>query len=186
MRIENDTPYKTIGNFDISTIKEEVLNLTEEDWNLDVTRQTIFKGVHAKTQCYFIMGFPLDWEGRGYPSERKTANDRLYDAVKVIIDNLETHFKGRVGRAIFTKLVPGGNIPKHRDGGYYLMNSHRCHVPIITNENVLFHLQHETINMKAGTCYEINNYGSHAVDNNSEEYRIHMIIDIIPMRSFKS
>lgn len=185
MKIENNKPYNFIGNFDISTIKEEVLNLTEEDWTLDITRQTVFKGVHAQTQCYFVMGFPLEWKGDGYPLERKTNKDKIYDAVKVISDQLEDHFNGRVGRAIFTKLIPRGVIPEHRDGGYYLLNSHRCHVPIITNDNIKFQLQNSLISMKAGECYEINNFDTHAVFNNSDEERIHMIIDIIPMRSFK-
>lgn len=185
MKLPNDENYRVIGEYDISAIKEEVLNLTEEDWNLDITRQNIFKGVHHMTQCYFVMGFPLNWDGVGYPSERKTTKNRLYDSVKLISDQLEIYFNGRVGRAIFTKLVPRGTIPKHRDGGYYLMNSHRCHIPIATNENILFHLQDKTINMETGTCYEINNYDSHAVENNSDQERIHMIIDIIPMESFK-
>ena len=72
MKLPNDENYRVIGEYDISAIKEEVLNLTEEDWNLDITRQNIFKGVHHMTQCYFVMGFPLNWDGVGYPSERNT------------------------------------------------------------------------------------------------------------------
>ena len=44
-----------------------------------------------------------------------------------------------------------------------------------------------TINMKEGICYEINNQLPHAAHNNSDLDRIHLIIDIMPygMENYK-
>lgn len=178
--------YNIIGEFDISAIKEQVLNLTLEDWNLDVSRQSNSNPTHKMTKSYFINSLPLSWDGNGYPLERKTSNDRLYDEVKKISDFLENNFNGRVGRTLFVNLLAGGFIRPHIDNGYYLKSCHRFHIPIVTNDRVIFTLGRYEINMKPGICYEINNSDIHSVNNPSNLDRIHLIMDIIPNKAFIS
>jgi aspartyl/asparaginyl beta-hydroxylase (cupin superfamily) len=53
----------------------------------------------------------------------------------------------------------------------------RTHIPIKTNDNVLFTVAGETINMKEGEIWEFNNQKYHSVHNNGDEDRWHLIID---------
>ncbi len=70
-------------------------------------------------------------------------------------------------------------IPEHVDFRDHYEHTIRIHIPIITNEKVIF--QFPTVNtslhMKAGEVIEFNNNIPHSGVNNSEENRIHLIID---------
>ena len=50
-------------------------------------------------------------------------------------------------RANLVRLAPGGTINEHRDGNFSLTHSHRVHVPIITNDRVLFNVGRETLSI---------------------------------------
>jgi tetratricopeptide (TPR) repeat protein len=60
------------------------------------------------------------------------------------------------------------------------LNCHRIHLPIVTNEDVVFHVGGEEINMHAGELWEINNGTVHGVENRGTEDRIHLIVDWMP------
>jgi hypothetical protein len=174
--------FNYINEFDISNIKLHVESLSDE-WLEDTSRQLLFKDQHGKTNSIFVSNFPLTWNGIGYPfSVNKT---ELYNLIKPIISDLETRLGGKVGRVLFTKLLAKSSIPQHQDNGYYLNSVHRCHIPIITNEKIMFTVGDQTINMKHGICIEINNDITHGVINDSDRDRVHLIIDIIPFDSFK-
>jgi len=85
-----------------------------------------------------------------------------------------------IGRCLATNLKSNSIISKHRDGGnIVLLNGHRLHIPIITNKLVSFSVGNETKILQEGTIYEINNLRQHSVENNSNEDRLHLIIDYI-------
>jgi aspartyl/asparaginyl beta-hydroxylase (cupin superfamily) len=82
-----------------------------------------------------------------------------------------------ITNAILVVLPSGKNIPPHTDTGLFFDLYSRIHIPIITNPKCLFTVDGETIHMKAGELWEINNHKKHSVENNGEEDRIHLIID---------
>jgi tetratricopeptide (TPR) repeat protein len=86
---------------------------------------------------------------------------------------------------ILAKLLAGGSIPKHTDSGYSLLNCHRVHIPLITNNDVTFSVGDEQINMQAGEFWEINNSVTHGVENKGGEDRVHLIVDWMPNRENK-
>lgn len=176
--------FNYICNFDVTNVVEIVKTFNDE-WYHDTSRQELFKK-HTNTTSIFVTKFPLDWKGDGYPYEICNYPDKIAQAIKPIIIFLENHFEGKNGRTLLAKLTAHGHIPAHRDGGYYLQGVHRCHIPITTNELVEFEINGEAINMKAGECYEINNKITHAVKNNGNMDRVHLIIDIIPDKLFLS
>ena len=58
--------------------------------------------------------------------------------------------------------------------------SHRIHVPIKTNKNVLFSVDGEKRELNQGEIIEINNLKDHFVENNDpNEDRIHLIMDFV-------
>jgi aspartyl/asparaginyl beta-hydroxylase (cupin superfamily) len=77
------------------------------------------------------------------------------------------------------QLRAGGVIAPHRDNNFSLTHSHRIHLPVITNEHVLFTVGDDTMNLPAGGMYEINNRRTHSVENLSDEARVHVILDFV-------
>jgi len=61
-----------------------------------------------------------------------------------------------------------------------LINSHRVHIPIVTNDQITFMVGGEEKQMKVGEVWEINNATFHRVMNESNEDRIHLILDWVP------
>ena len=184
MRLQNDLNYRIIGEFDIHNIAHELSTLSADVWEVNKSRQN--RSIeHQYTKSIFINNVDTDWVGNGYPLEKYFVNEKLYEYTEAIISILENKFNGKIGKAIYINLPAKKQIRVHKDYGYYLTSVHRCHIPIITNENVNFHLNGETINMKAGICYEINNKNDHGVFNSGETDRVHLLIDIIPMSAFK-
>lgn len=178
--------FNYICDFDISEISN-IVKKFDKEWLEDIHRQNLFKE-HLDTASIMVTMFPLMWEahhGYHYYSISDPTN-KIEKVVRPLINFLENHFDGKNGRTLLTKLrSSGGLIPPHIDNGYYLQSVHRCHVPIITNDQVDFVVNKKVINMKVGECYEINNKIFHGVKNNGPEDRVHLIIDIIPNKAFK-
>jgi hypothetical protein len=184
MKLSNPLGYIIRGEFDVSKIAEEVKLVDSYFWDLDESRQKY--RIHRETKSLFMYTLPLTWDGIEYPLKTHSISEKLDLYTKEIKDHLENLIPGgKVGRTLYVNLPAKKRIPKHRDNGYYLTNVHRIHLPIITNNNVRFLLGDNSINMKAGTFYEIDNAGFHAVNNDSDQDRIHLIMDIIPPNAFK-
>ena len=61
---------------------------------------------------------------------------------------------------------------------WILKKSKRIHIPIVTNPECIFTVGDNSINMKVGEIWEMNNDKmQHSVHNNGDEDRIHLIID---------
>ena len=171
--------FKYHKNYDIDKIKNEILKI-EEKWLEDTSRQELFE-VHKETTTVFLADYPIDWKlYSGYAGTVRDPESLLWKLVEPIVKDLENIHGGKVGKVIFPKLSANKNISPHTDGGSYLGVVRRHHIPIITNKDVLFHIEDESLYMEVGECWEINNSKMHHVTNNSNEDRIHLIIDIVP------
>jgi tetratricopeptide (TPR) repeat protein len=115
-------------------------------------------------------------------------HSKLEAVMRPVIDYVADYYRdnGFVVRMILAKLMKDGSIPKHTDSGYSLLNCHRVHIPIISNDDVAFSVGGEEINMRVGEFCEINNGVTHGVENRGTEDRIHLIVDWMPNRENKS
>jgi len=91
----------------------------------------------------------------------------------------------RIGRCMITRLPCGMEIGEHVDIGddlriYYDNEQYysRFHVVLQGLPGSLFHCGDETVVMQTGEVWWFDNSVKHSVINNSEDDRIHMIIDI--------
>ncbi len=155
-----------VNNFNL--LKELVNNFSGEDWKVDTCRQDAHQA-HLDTMS--VIAKKADLHYRGIKNEYTT---RLFDDV---IKLLEIDLQ--IVNLLFAKLPSKKIIPNHVDTGYMLTVCKRYHVPIITNNNVIFTVNGESINMKEGCMYEINNNAEHSVINNGESDRVHLIFDIM-------
>lgn len=70
-------------------------------------------------------------------------------------------------------------IPPHIDFMYHYENTTKIHVPVITNPGVVFQFPtaNTSLHIKVGEVMEFNNSILHSGINDSEENRIHLVID---------
>lgn len=93
-------------------------------------------------------------------------------------------FNEVVGRTRLMGLAPGAEVPVHSDINYHWYNRVRIHVPIVTAENVIFHCGDQQVNMKAGEAWIFDSWKYHKVVNNSEIFRVHLVIDVCGSSQF--
>jgi hypothetical protein len=78
------------------------------------------------------------------------------------------------------RLDPLSEIKEHTDNDTsYEDGFFRIHIPVYTNSNVLFYLNNERVPMSAGECWYANFQLPHFVINNSEQPRVHLVLDCI-------
>ncbi len=178
-----------IGNIDLAELRKLVRELTEEQWNNFSLRQKRYE-VHQHTQT---IGLVYDPDFRhSHPTRLPTLQifeAAIRPALWMTADHFEKSDAGRqrikengIGyfiRATLVLLKAGCAIAEHQDKNFSLAHSHRIHLPIITNDQVLFTVGSETINMREGQLFEINNRRMHSVHNNGADDRIHLILDFV-------
>ncbi|KAF2517419.1 aspartyl/asparaginyl beta-hydroxylase domain-containing protein [Flavobacterium foetidum] len=78
------------------------------------------------------------------------------------------------------RLGSGSEIKEHVDNDTsYEDGFFRIHIPIITNDEVFFYVDHKRVEMKMGECWYANFQLPHSVENKSSEPRIHLTLDCI-------
>ncbi|MFV2031709.1 MAG: aspartyl/asparaginyl beta-hydroxylase domain-containing protein, partial [Gammaproteobacteria bacterium] len=161
----------------VEPIKKKLAQIPQQAWEQS-NREYTFEA-HRQTQSLLLI---YDDDFRHYKPTYHDLYLQFEDELKPLLDFIAENFQhdGFVVRLIFAKLQGGGKIPIHTDGVYSLLKCHRIHVPIITNDRAIFMVGGEQKVMRAGEMWEINNATLHAVENQSDEDRIHMIIDWVP------
>lgn len=180
--------FRRLPDFDISQIKDLAAQLTQEHWGENQARQQRYKA-HKDTQA--IPLFSDDGNESSLPEKQQPAYDVFVPILTSLFRMVANYYKnssdiqakfdqtiqGYFIRINLVNLRAGGMIPRHRDKGYWLTHSHRVHVPIITNDQVHFAVGNDTINMKEGEVFEVNNRRVHSVVNEGAEDRVHLILD---------
>jgi len=176
-------PYKTkgvkeLGIVDISGIVNEICAIPESLWDEQNknkpnnfyefyhTKHIIFKFVHDLNDCTKSYEFPIwkDWKDKILPV--------LEEAVKPY-----GYTNGEFSRIMLAKLSAGGNIKAHKDGNAAATFPHKIHIPIQTNEKVMFFVNPKSYYFEKGKGYEVNNLAPHYVENMGDQDRIHLIFE---------
>jgi hypothetical protein len=76
------------------------------------------------------------------------------------------------------RLTPGSVIREHSDHDLsFEQGSVRLHIPIITNDGVVFELNRRRVVLDAGSCWYLRLSDPHSVANHGEADRVHLVID---------
>ena len=84
----------------------------------------------------------------------------------------------RLGRCLITRLAPGETIAPHEDGGAPATYYERYHIVLQGHPGAIFRCGDETVSMRTGEAWWMDNSLEHEVVNNSDSDRIHLICDI--------
>lgn len=166
--------YRFLGYFNTEKIRNKIDLATEEMWNAWDYRQTNFSTPHGVTKT-----LPILFEEDMSMIPKKAM---FYDYFEKEKEEIEEFFKmhyseGRLIRMMIVNLPAGKSIIPHTDTAPGLINCHRHHIPVYTNEKVIFKVNDKPKHMQINEVWEIENSLKHSVTNNSEYDRIHIIAD---------
>ena len=86
-----------------------------------------------------------------------------------------------LGRVIISRLKPGGRILPHADtDGAYVERDDgmRFHIALQGLPGSLYHCGGETVCMQTGSVWWFQHREVHAIENNSADDRIHLLVDV--------
>lgn len=181
--------FEHIGTVDIGELADLVAGISDEQWSSFSLRQQRYE-VHRDTES---VGLVYDPDFRHTHPTKLPMLQTFQAALKPVLTMIAGRYEntehgqalikqnglGYFIRATLVKLLPGGTIPAHQDLNFSLTHSHRVHVPIVTNPDVLFTVGEETLHLPPGEVYEINNRRMHSVENEGDEARVHLILDFV-------
>jgi hypothetical protein len=165
-------------------IDDLVTALPEADspvWNKARFRQDDHD-VHARTRSIVFSWLDNAWQP-GDPMvvvEADWGEPKLAAAVRACAAELLQRRPGKIAKLVLAELSPGAVIKAHVDDVDALTLAHRCHVPIVSNEQVVFSIDGIPYYLEPGKAYEIDNTRRHAVENRSAQRRVHLLCDIMP------
>lgn len=82
-----------------------------------------------------------------------------------------------LGRSRVMKLAARSEVSTHVDFNYHWYTRVRIHIPVITNPQVTFYCADQALHMQAGECWIFNSWRRHRVTNDSDEDRVHLVLD---------
>ena len=172
------TSIRHLGSVDITALKAAVLNIPENIWEienrnkpnrfdaLDSARHIVFRFVESYRDWRQSYDRPIwsEWQGLLEPVMQAATRDYGY-------------VHGVYPRVMLARMPSGGVIQPHRDANPAARWPHKIHVPIQTNDGVLFRVDQATFQMSVGEAVELNNMGVHSVENRGDTDRIHLIFE---------
>lgn len=172
------TSIRRLGTVDIADLKAAILAIPEELWDfensdkpnrfeaLDATRHIVFR---------FVSDFS-DW--------RSSYGRPVWDAWRHLLEPVLKaatadygYVRGEFPRVMLARMPSGGVVRPHRDANPAARWPHKIHVPVQTNERVIFEVDGVKYHMAEGEAVELNNIGVHGVENNGDDDRIHLIFE---------
>jgi hypothetical protein len=172
------TSIRPLGKVDISGIRDAILAIPESTWDaenadkpnkfeaLDRTRHIVFR---------FVDDF-RDWRGSHDRPLWSEWRERLLPVMEQATRPYG-YARAAYPRVMLARMAPGGIIHPHVDANPSAKWPHKIHVPILTNPKVGFLVGNTVHVFPEGEAVEVNNLGRHAVQNNGDTDRIHLIFE---------
>lgn len=151
-----------------------VLSFSEQDWVEYINRKSGIAAENSQT-------IPLLYDPRQSAVIEHARYQQFKHHIERVYEITAQHLRcSAIRQAMFARMMPHTNIPKHRDKGPMTAKCHRVHVPVLTNSQCIFSVDTETRHLPKGTIWVIDNVGKyHSVSNEGDVARIHLIIDIL-------
>ncbi|OCR00391.1 hypothetical protein BCD67_12820 [Oscillatoriales cyanobacterium USR001] len=191
--IENPNKTKDVrflGPVDISSIKDDIINLSQEYWDTyDNIKPNKF-GEFKKTTEHIVFRFVSDFHQAfpdilEYPvwSEWK---HKLEPVIRSVVAQYG-YKEDCIGKVMLAKLKAGAEIKKHKDSALENVYPHKIHIPITTNTETPFFVGDRKYHFEVGQAYEIDNIDIHGTINGGDTDRIHLLFTYYdrPMNEIK-
>jgi len=165
--------YQLPLTFDVEQLQKEVLALDESQW---VEHPDRFQG-NSSVPLVSVNG-EINNDFNGPMEVAQPLNNSPY--IKQVISSLGEV----VGRSRLMRLAPDCEVPIHSDTNYHWYKRVRIHIPIITDEKVIFYCGDKHVHMGSGQAWIFDSWKYHRVHNGGETLRVHLVIDIAGSSKF--
>jgi hypothetical protein len=182
-------PLIAYGSVDIEDLRGKMLALPPAFWDMDAASRAKVAGGRPGRAVFLYNPMPptvrrlmlAEARANGTVSVLRYPDRPLFDDIRALIDEqIQPLFPDCDPIwAQLAELPPGGVIEPHSDS-HILAMVHRLHVPIVTHDKVTFMIDEGAFHLKADTLYDLNNVAVHAVTNESDVMRIHLLVDMMP------
>lgn len=161
--------------FDVYRLREDLSVCLLEEWNPHFNRND-FTGTWASLSLRSISGAASDIRSVANAAYQNTPILQRCPYFREIIDWFECPKEA----VRLLSLTPKSFILEHKDQSTsYRDGFFRIHIPIETNESVIFRVNGEHLTMLPGACWYANFNLPHFVSNDGNTDRIHLVIDCI-------
>lgn len=172
------TTIRRLGPVDIAALKAAVLALPEATWDAEnATKPNRFEALDKTRHIVFrFVDSVRDWRS----SHDRPAWAEWKALIEPVLQQAVAPYgyaNGQFPRVMFARMAPGGEIKPHRDANAAAKWPHKIHVPLLTNDKVTFYVEGTGYHMPEGEAAEVNNMGVHAVKNDGDTDRIHLIFE---------
>lgn len=172
---------RVFAGIDTDSIKKELL-INEEFWHADTSRQDKIK-VQRDTQTIFIRSvdkrFSNGRQSLDVHESRETKYHSEFPSTSGIIAELTKKIGGELGRLLLVRLRPSGRVLPHVDHGEYYAIRERFHLVVASRGGSRMAAGDEISVWQEGEVWWFNNKIIHSAENRSDEYRVHVIFDLL-------
>jgi capsular polysaccharide biosynthesis protein len=166
----------------LAVLRAEIM-LNSGLWQANLSRQDNIK-VQRETQTIFLRSghkpVPMGISGNDIHPSRETNNAALYPNIMALLNDFATKVNGELSRATIVRLKPGGVVYPHIDEGDYYRYRDRYHIVIDSRDGSEMVSGNEKLTWREGEVWWFDNKAMHDAANPSDEYRVHIIFDILP------
>jgi len=169
---------RRLGRVDISALRDAVARLPEEMWELEnASKPNRFAALDATRHIVFRFVSNLyDWR-TSYDGPLWSEWSELLLPVLTEATKPYGYSRGAFPRIMLARMAPGGIIHPHKDASPSAKWPHKIHVPLQTNEGVIFFVDDKPYHLAEGEAVEVDNMGKHGVENRGSTDRIHLIFE---------
>lgn len=178
-RVSKPKSIDDLGPVDISGLLKLVERVSERAWAAeDAKKENAFPCFHHTRHIVFRF-IPGNNDARDYYSNPGWA---VWQTTLAPILDAATAGYGfeapAFPKVMLARLAAGHRIDPHYDGAGSNLQTHKIHVPLITNPEARFLAGGRSMHLAAGNAYEVNNIGEHAASNDGTQDRIHLIFEV--------
>ncbi len=163
--------------FDAVQMQQELKKFQTKDWQLH------YQKLHYEGEWTAIPLRSINGDATNIiiaPQANPVYEDTLFLKTSPYYQEVLSNFKCPLLAVRLLNLKPGAIIKEHRDAELNFEKGEiRIHIPVLTNSLVEFYLDKERMFLKEGECWYMNFNLKHSIQNNSEQDRVHLVIDAV-------
>jgi hypothetical protein len=167
-------------DIDVKPLLAEIYG-QEDAWLANTTRQDKIR-VQRETNTIFLRNavkrpdLVIEENQESGPTRIST---RFPFAI-AFMNHVAAQLKCQLSRATIVRLKPRSEVGVHIDAGSYYLIRHRFHLVLRSSCGSVLRAGNEQVRMQEGELWWFDNKQHHSAFNESSEWRIHYIFDLLP------
>lgn len=171
------------SGIDIAPLLAEI-QAQEHAWQINTSRQDKIP-VQRDTHTIFIRSAIArpDLDPNENQESKLTATSALFPKALALMTEIAKELNAELSRAVIVRLKPKSQVYPHIDNGSYYVLRNRYHLVLRSATGSVLASGDEEVRMQEGELWWFNNKQFHHAVNDSDEWRIHYIFDLLPVEN---